>query len=373
MATINYLATLVIVLLNCFVICRTDNERSKRDLSMLRMGKRDADNWNSLVDDDDISFENEYYTKPVFSPRFGKEFEYLSRFSRVPPVPRIGKLLDRSTYDDEDLERQELYDRLRMLLKHQTRRRRDVGENGTKPVGSHSNSETEDDEDMAVRAAPLPRLGMVDRAAPLPRLGMMLYDRAAPLPRLGIYKRSPRPPLPRLGLQERAPLPRLGLYERAPLPRLGLYERAPLPRLGMYERAPLPRLGMYERAPLPRLGQRSNEYDDDSAFAPMPRLGLKSRDVDESSAPVAAETDKRSMSMLRMGKKASERSMSMLRMGRRSEDSASEDAEKRASMSMLRMGRSQADKETEAAEEKRGMSMLRMGKRDTDKAAAAAL
>jgi len=295
----------------------------------------------------DVADEEDLDERQVYIPRMGKELKPEDvRF--VPPLPRLGKLLD----DYMREYRRELNDesarQVFAKIPRVGRSRRSVGE-------------------QEPQAGPLPRMGYRDadftaeerRAAPLPRLG--LAARAAPLPRLGLFTRA-------------APLPRLGLFTRAaPLPRLGLRQEdgendddndiywkddndndnesddvitnemraAPLPRLGLIDKKAV---GML------RMGRDSSSDDTKRAMS-MLRMGKRALSM--------LRMGKRPVRMLRMGRAAERRALGMLRMGKR--DSTEES--KRA-MSMLRMGRSSNPEgdETGMQRDARAVSMLRMGR-----------
>ncbi|ELU10430.1 hypothetical protein CAPTEDRAFT_226517 [Capitella teleta] len=332
-----------------------DSARARRDLSMLRMGKRSE--FSSLPPLVPPSYDlsaDDFDERQVWMkiPRVGKDIDEDTphlRLARYPPVPRLGSALDSlieeyrrdiGSNDDEDEIRQVLFKIPR------------VGRNRR----SADDQENVEMKEQVKRAAPLPRLGMLEeRAAPLPRLG--LYERAAFLPRLGyrdLDEEERAAPLPRLGVREEdyenevgdnsylkeederaAPLPRLGYYEKRNVGMLRMGKR-PMSMLRMGKR-PMSMLRMGKRPmSMLRMGKR-----------PMSMLRM-GRSMDEAQP----EQQKRAMSMLRMGK----RGMNLLRMGR--SEQPAEEEEKRA-MSMLRMGRSEPAVEAE----KRPMSMLRMGKR----------
>nr|QUP52019.1 myomodulin [Urechis unicinctus] len=355
-----------------------ENAHNKREMPMLRMGKRslrEIDVLPPLVPPSYDLAGEDFDERQVWKiPRVGKDLDLPElRLARFPPIPRLG-----TAYDDIlEAYRRDLVDN----LDEET-----MGE--MFPLGRHKRSIDDDSEvkNEVKRAAPLPRLGLRDneldedeRAAPLPRLGM--YYRAAPLPRLGfrdLDEEERAAPLPRLGLRDEeedgysfddraAPLPRLG-FRAAPLPRLGFRDvdkkavnmlrmgrsgvndgetsevKRAMSMLRMGKR-PMSMLRMGKRPmSMLRMGKRSFE-DEVVAKRPMSMLRMGKRSEEE---------EKRAMSMLRMGK----RPMSMLRMGR-SEMAYPEDAteEEKRAMGMLRMGRSMGE------EQKRAMGMLRMGKR----------
>lgn len=266
------------------------NKRVRRDLGMLRMGKRLPSYYDidSLVDGDDVSFESD-----PFGRGHGYSWLKLQRdYSSWPFTRSVGKrssFVEDESDTDYDVERMAFYDRLHDLLvaQHQTlgRKKREI-DTATEAHSTAADSNKTDNGQAIVKERPSPSSA------------------------------SAR------GIQKRSLHPRLGFY-RAPSP-------SPFRASNRYpsDRSSQPR--MYDRAPLPRLG-----------------LG---------------DDDKRSMSMLRMGKRVNERSMSMMRMGRRSGDNGDdEDDFDKRSMSMLRMGRSGNHDDDVDDESKRSMSMLRMG------------
>ena len=292
----------------------------------------------------DVADEEDLDERQVYIPRMGKELKPEDvRF--VPPLPRLGKLLD----DYMREYRRELNDesarQVFAKIPRVGRSRRSAGEEapgaGPLPRMGYRDAASSAEGREEGRAALLPRIGLVARAAPLPRLG--LFTRAAPLPRLGLLRRAA--PLPRLGLREEDDVNDLywkdGNDNDSDDVITNEMRAAPLPRLGLIDKKAVNML---------RMGRDSSSDDTKRAMS-MLRMGKRALSM--------LRMGKRPVRMLRMGRAAERRALGMLRMGKR--DSTEES--KRA-MSMLRMGRSSNPEgdETGMQRDARAVSMLRMGR-----------
>nr|AHB62364.1 myomodulin neuropeptide precursor [Platynereis dumerilii] len=224
---------------NCFALCllvsclcalsSAENDREKRAIRMLRMGKR---GFGMLRLGRSAPYD-QYESRQLFDvPRMGKDLvDIMEPSKRHPPIPRVGnldKVIDeyRRMVADEATSFDELPRFGRFV--------RSAEEVANEVEGSHK-------EKREVSGGVLPRLGLRDVENEI---------RAAPLPRLG-YRAIPRP---RVGYRDLETLPRLGLRELE-------YQRA----------APLPRLGLRENF--------ADEDDKEERAVPLPRLGL--RDLDK--------------------------------------------------------------------------------------------
>ena len=264
--------------------------------------------------------EEDMEERQVYIPRMGKDLKTdEERF--VPPLPRLGKLLD----------------------DYMKEYRRQLTDETTRQVFAN-----------------IPRVGRSKRSAG------QVDSRAVPLPRMG-YRDAEYE-----AVRRAAPLPRLGLFTRAALPRLGLRQEDDDIYWGEevggsddnivneIRAAPLPRLGLMDKKAVGmlRMGRNSPDQAEDTSKRAMNMLRMGKR------ALSMLRMGKRPVSMLRMGRDANKRAVGMLRMGKRDtpEDS------KRA-MNMLRMGRSSnADNENsvhsdvDMQRDARAVGMLRMGR-----------